>query len=312
MAWIESHQSLSRHRKTLRAAALLKVDRHKLIGHLHELWWWGLDNVPANGSLAGLSDDEIGESAGWPKGRREFVMALIEAGFIDQRGEERLLHDWYDYAGKLAEQRAAERERSRRRRTPSIDMPPDRPPSDQRLTDGQPADDRQTTAGTVPNRTGPNPTGPNHVNNVDLQTRSLALKGERVAAATSPEHQGNGRKSEHAKSRSLGPLAEAFTAAGLPFPDVIGSEISAAQTLMSHYQAAEIAECWRDVQQSDRYDQFDRTKLSFGYLSRDNRLGNWQQWRDAGKPLEVHPHAAPTNHARPAGEPVSGLAKWSQ
>lgn len=50
MAWIESHQTLSRHRKTLRAAALLHVDRHKMIGHLHELWWWALDNVPGWGT----------------------------------------------------------------------------------------------------------------------------------------------------------------------------------------------------------------------------------------------------------------------
>ena len=51
MAWIESHQSLSRHRKTLAVVAELKVDRHKLIGHLHELWWWALDNATAEGAL---------------------------------------------------------------------------------------------------------------------------------------------------------------------------------------------------------------------------------------------------------------------
>ncbi len=37
MSWIESHQSLSRHRKTMRAAAVLKADRHKLIDGMERL-----------------------------------------------------------------------------------------------------------------------------------------------------------------------------------------------------------------------------------------------------------------------------------
>ncbi len=114
MSWIESHQSLSRHRKTLRASALLKVDRHKLIGHLHELWWWGLDNADTDGQLNGISDREIAAAAGWPeKGAAVFVGALTTAGFIDADAGGLSLHDWYDYAGKLTEQVELRRQSNR-------------------------------------------------------------------------------------------------------------------------------------------------------------------------------------------------------
>src|SRR5688572_14999791 len=122
MAWIESHQSLSRHRKTLRAAALLKLDRHKLLGHLHELWWWALDNTPPDGYLGALSYEEIAQGADWPtKDAERFVRALLAAGFLDADDHEAetnlRLHDWYDYAGKLNDRRDKERERSRQRRS---------------------------------------------------------------------------------------------------------------------------------------------------------------------------------------------------
>lgn len=150
MPWIESHQSLSRHRKTLRAAALLRVNRHQLIGHLHELWWWALDNVPADGNLGDLTDMEIAQGAEWSGDPTEFVRALTDAGFIDETDDGRYLHDWYDYAGKYLEKRAQDAERKRVAR---------------RKSGGRPADVLRTSAGrpedvltyhTIPNHTVPN------------------------------------------------------------------------------------------------------------------------------------------------------------
>lgn len=100
MAWIESHQSLSRHRKTIRASGLLKCDRHKLIGHLHELWWWGLDNVGPAGELSGMENYEIGMAADWDGNPDAFVDALIQAGFIDRREDGLWLHNWPVYTGR--------------------------------------------------------------------------------------------------------------------------------------------------------------------------------------------------------------------
>lgn len=114
MSWIESHQSLLSHRKTLRAATLLKADRYKLIGHLHALWWWGLDSADTDGRIAGIGDSEIAAAAGWPEKKGpEFVSALITAGFIDDREGEYWLHDWFDYAGKLNGQVELRRESNR-------------------------------------------------------------------------------------------------------------------------------------------------------------------------------------------------------
>lgn len=149
MSWIESHQSLLSHRKTLRLAGLMKADRYKAIGHLHALWWWGLDNADIDGCLSGISALEIAVAAGWPeKSADAFVSALVTAGFVDDRDGELWLHDWYDYAGKLNERRRKERERSAQRRSQPQDVA--------QTTGGQPAvgtqDDQQTTVGTVPNQ----------------------------------------------------------------------------------------------------------------------------------------------------------------
>lgn len=155
MAWIESHQSLSRHRKTLRTAGRLSVDRHKLIGHLHELWWWALDNVGADGCLGDVTAYEIATAAEWDGDADAFLDALVEAGFIDKEGGALYLHDWYDYAGKLIERREAERERSRQRRA-ARRRPEDKPTGDRDATAGRPLVDHRKTDGTVPNRTVPN------------------------------------------------------------------------------------------------------------------------------------------------------------
>ena len=95
MAWIKSHQSLARHRKTLRAARLLGLHRQRMIGLLHELWWWALDNVPADGSLDSVSADDLADVVEWEKDPVTLETALVEAGFID--AEPRQFHDWPEY-----------------------------------------------------------------------------------------------------------------------------------------------------------------------------------------------------------------------
>lgn len=150
MAWIESHQSLSRHRKTLRVVALLKCDRHKVIGHLHQLWWWALDNVSADGALNGTLDGEIAGGAEWDGDGEAFVAALVNAGFIDTTPEGRYIHDWYGFAGKLLDQRKANAEKQARWRNRN------------RLSSIE-GDNRHVTV-TSPSRnaaTVPNPTVPN-------------------------------------------------------------------------------------------------------------------------------------------------------
>jgi hypothetical protein len=153
LSWIETHQSLARHRKTLQVVAALHVDRHKLLGHLLELWWWGLDNADKTGFVGPVKPPALAAAAGWPiRDAERFVGALVGAKFVDHDDDGGYwLHDWYDYAGKLAEGRAKNRARmaaAREQRTTGA-----------RATHVQRTFDARAPA-TVPDHTGPNRTGP--------------------------------------------------------------------------------------------------------------------------------------------------------
>jgi DnaD/phage-associated family protein len=110
MAWFEFHQSLVTHRKLYSLAARLGVGRAQAAGHLAFLWAWALDNA-ASGDLAGIGDGVIGIAADWPKKAEVFVRACIESGFIDDDENGRRLHDWDDYAGRLNDRRARNKDR---------------------------------------------------------------------------------------------------------------------------------------------------------------------------------------------------------
>lgn len=113
MAWIELHQTLWSHKKTLLLAAYLQIENIYAAVHMIHLWTWSLDNAQ-NGDLTDLPPVVIAGGAGWKGNPEEFVNAAIAAGFIDQDEDGSLqIHDWMDYAGKLVERRAADRERKR-------------------------------------------------------------------------------------------------------------------------------------------------------------------------------------------------------
>lgn len=126
--WIESHQSLRDHPKLIRAARRLKITRPQLIGHLHCLWWWALDYAQ-DGDLSAYAVEDIADAADWTGDAADFVGALAETarigdrpGFLEkQESGAFLIHDWYDYAGKLLDKRAidAARKRASRRQDSS-------------------------------------------------------------------------------------------------------------------------------------------------------------------------------------------------
>ena len=145
MAWIQVHQQLKDHRKLLAAADELEVPPAHMLGMLISFWLWALDNAPT-GSLAGISNRMIARAAQWDGDPDTFVETLATAGLLDMDEAGSLtLHDWYEYAGKLIDQREAEKNRSRARRASTAGRPPD----DRRTTDKRPPDDRQTTGGRV-------------------------------------------------------------------------------------------------------------------------------------------------------------------
>ena len=115
MAWIESHQELWRHPKTKKLARLLGVSVPTVVGHLHGIWYWALD-FAQDGDLRRYDPEEIADAALWEGEPGRFIEALVAAGYLDQTDNGLAIHDWYDYAGRLIEQREARREQDRARK----------------------------------------------------------------------------------------------------------------------------------------------------------------------------------------------------
>lgn len=115
MAWIKVDQSLPSHRKTLIASDLLGISPVHLVGHLVTFWMWALDNAP-DGYLDGTPASVIGRIAQWEGKGSDFVDALVSAGFLESTEDGIVIHDWPEYAGKLVERRANEKQRQRERR----------------------------------------------------------------------------------------------------------------------------------------------------------------------------------------------------
>lgn len=146
MAWLQVHQTLKDHRKLFDAADELEITPPHMMGLLVSFWLWALDNAP-KGDLTGITPRMIARAAQWDGEPEKLAETLIRAGWIDKNKDGALeIHDWYEYAGKLIDQRQAEKERSARRRaaaaSSSDDMPDNHTP-----TEGQPPDAEQTTGG---------------------------------------------------------------------------------------------------------------------------------------------------------------------
>jgi len=131
----------------------------QVIGHLHLLWWWALDNAP-NGSLTGLDDGVISMATGYEHRlnsmRTRFVQELRNSGWLDGVSGDYSIHGWDEYAGVYIEKKAADAQRKRDER---LAKSSGHPKDVHRTSEGR----RSDGAGTVPNRTLPNQT--NIINN---------------------------------------------------------------------------------------------------------------------------------------------------
>lgn len=180
LAWIEVHQTLPNHRKTIEAAAILDISPVQMIGHLICLWLWALDNAPDGvmyTSRNALRNKMVANVSQWDGDPDAFVDALVESGFLNEIDDALELHDWYDYAGKLMETRKANRERQRRYRE-AKKQKEKKAKSDDDVTRDVTVTKIERHAPTVPNRTVPNST-----NNKEY---TCAPDGARAYTAPSP------------------------------------------------------------------------------------------------------------------------------
>lgn len=91
MAWIESHQKLERHPKTLHLASLTGDHIDTVLGRLHRFWWWCLD-FAEDGDLRKYDLKQISSLLGFDANH------LVTTHWIDEHPYLRV-HDWWDYIG---------------------------------------------------------------------------------------------------------------------------------------------------------------------------------------------------------------------
>jgi len=114
VAWIESNQEIGRHPKTKKLARLLDISAVAAVGHLHYLWWWALD-FAQDGYIGKYDEFDIAEACLWVGDHQSFVDALLQAGFVDKTESGLLIHDWFDYAGRLIIQKDIKKEKNKER-----------------------------------------------------------------------------------------------------------------------------------------------------------------------------------------------------
>ena len=116
MSWIELHNNLPEHRKTIRLKNALRLRGSQAVGHLCLLWLWAVEHT-RDGRMEKLTPRDLARIADFPERRAaEFVDALLDAGFLDRDENGLRIHDWEDYGGKLQKLREQKAEEMRRRR----------------------------------------------------------------------------------------------------------------------------------------------------------------------------------------------------
>lgn len=209
------------------------------------------------------------------KGALKLAERLVAVGLWERAEGGFLIHDYHDYQPS-AQQIKDGREAARRRKKGGPVRPDSgRNPAGIRPESGVPLARARVGAGPVPSGELRSPT-PSHSRPKKTTPERESPGGEASAAADDPQAKANGAD-HRAKGTNLGPLLDAFTALGLPRPTLTQTEVKSAGELLRHFDPATIAACWQDIAAGEWGDAYSRRELSFGFLSRNNRLGNWQR-----------------------------------
>lgn len=158
MAWIELHQALWTHRKTLELADLLDLDETYAGAHLARLWTWALDNAP-DGTIGKVSARVLAFGAGWKGDPQLFLEALLKSGWLDETEDGLSIHDWRAYAGKLIDRKRANTERMRVARAEHTVSNEDAHAEHVQRTESA-REQHVSACVELPDLTGPNRTGP--------------------------------------------------------------------------------------------------------------------------------------------------------
>ena len=108
--------SLPRHKKVLRLAARLGINRHSAIGLVVDLWAWAMTNSDKTGNLGDVNGEEIAAAVDWRGSSDELVTSLHDAGFLDGSSGAWMIHEWEEYGGKVMTRLEKERARGKENR----------------------------------------------------------------------------------------------------------------------------------------------------------------------------------------------------
>ncbi|SCI67348.1 Uncharacterised protein [uncultured Clostridium sp.] len=222
MAWIELHDNLPDHPKTLAVARALDMDKDMVVGKLCRLWTWCLANRE-DGLLALEDGETLCEVMRFTGGTKKLMQALCtppkggEAGFIEPTPGGYRLHGWEERTGLLMETRARKRaqtmERTRRYRERRKEQ------VSQGGGDGDAVGDAAVTrhgdagcdaavtqcdAPTEPNPTEPYPTEPNPLGGIpprEVRGKGREQEGPPVGACAGQTEAGRQRDRAEAQAR---------------------------------------------------------------------------------------------------------------
>lgn len=121
MAWIEAHDTLPDHPKTIAASTALKIDKDALVGKLWRFWTWALTNR-ASGFIPSIDMGTVAERMRWTKKPSSLFEGLCavpdgyEHGFLFPVEGGYMIHDWDVYTNRyMAQENARKKDRERKR-----------------------------------------------------------------------------------------------------------------------------------------------------------------------------------------------------
>lgn len=106
MAYVNLDPDFPTHPKCIRLQVKCGKNSHLL---LIPLWCFAAKYHPEDGNLGSYSPEEIESFCAWAGDKQCFYNACVEIGFIDVKGDKKLLHDWKNHQGHIV----AYKERSR-------------------------------------------------------------------------------------------------------------------------------------------------------------------------------------------------------
>jgi hypothetical protein len=126
MAWIESHQALERHTKTLGLRKHVGWNLNETIGFLHRFWWWALDAAP-DGVVTEICEPGVcGDAFGLASDKGDkAIEGMLKVGWLDRLDDNTIIiHNHDKYRDRISESReqARIRQQNRRNRLRELDQ----------------------------------------------------------------------------------------------------------------------------------------------------------------------------------------------